>query len=104
MGALLEVLPVILNVLLYFSVTPASVEVVILHFLVCLIVVPSIVVEPVYRTDETGSMPATRAVNIKRPIPFVLYDFQKLVDRLAFRIILIAHWDIEVAHLGCLSG
>ena len=103
-GFRLEVLPAVLDVPLDFSVTPARVEIVILHLLISPIVIPTVVVESVHRSHETGPMTATRTVNIKRPVAFVFGYAQELINHFIFGIIFITHWNIEIMHLCAFGG
>src|SRR5437764_215191 len=83
---------------------PARVVIEFFHLLVRLLVIPSIVVESVDRSHETGSVPAACAMDIEWLIAWVFDYFQELIDHLWFRIVLIAHGDVEISHLRSFSG
>src|SRR5436853_6856058 len=77
-GFRLEALPIILDVFLDFSMTPARVEIVVLHLLISRIVIPAIVVESVHRSHESGPMTSARAMDIERPVRFLFGYVQEL--------------------------
>ena len=64
-GLRLELLPVVLNEVQLLSMTIAGVEVILHHLSVCLVIVPMIVIETVYRTHDSGAMPSAGAVHVK---------------------------------------
>ena len=58
---------VVLHEFLHVAVAPASVEVVLLHLRINLIVIPVVVIEPVNSAHHARAMPAAGAVYIKLP-------------------------------------
>src|SRR6266508_3348346 len=99
----LEFLPVLLNKIQLLSMAVAGVEVELFHFSVCLIVVPVIVVEPVYRAHHPGAVPPARAVHIKLTGRRVVGHLQKLVCLLHAWVCFINYGDVNVTHSRSLN-
>src|SRR6266550_6054999 len=91
-------LRVVANKVLHFSVTPPGVEVVCLHLCIHLIKVPMIMVEAIDRAHHPRAMAATCAMNKKLSGRRIVNESQKLADLFSFRIIRVAHWNVNVAH------
>src|SRR6266513_4032648 len=84
--------------------TVAGVEIILLHLSVGLVKTPVIVIEAVYRSHDSGSMPPARAVNIKLAGGRIVSNPQKLVCLFHAWICFINKRDINVAHSRSLNG
>src|SRR4051794_16057527 len=88
--------PVILDILFHITMTPASVKVIVLHLFIYLIKGPAIMVIPVDRTHNSGSMASARAMNEKLACFRVINELQKLVNLRILGIRRVRHWDIDI--------
>src|SRR6185436_10333185 len=73
-------LGVVLDELLEIAVSPASVEVVLLHFGVNLFEVPVVMIEAVNRAHHARAVPAARAMYEKLSGRRIVDELQKLFD------------------------
>ena len=71
---------VILHKLLHVAMSPARVEVVLLHLRINLIVVPVVVIEAVNSTHHARAMTSARAVHVKLARFRIVNELQKLID------------------------
>src|SRR4030088_1328783 len=83
--------------------TVAGVEVVLLHLSVCLVKVPVIVIETVYRTHYSCAMPPARAVDIKLTGSRIVSNLQKRLYLFCAWIRFIDDGDVNVAHSSSLD-
>lgn len=72
----LKLLPVVLNEVFLLSMTPAGIEVVLIHLGHGLFKVPLIVIETIYGAHDSGAMPASRAVQEKLAGGRIVYHFR----------------------------
>src|SRR5258705_7035101 len=84
--------------------TVAGVKVVLLHLSVCLVIVPVIVIETVYRTHDSCAVPSARAVHVKLAGGRIASSLQKLVCLFHAWIRFINDRDVNVAHSSSLNG
>src|SRR5207249_27803 len=82
----------------------ASVEIVIQHLPVNLIIVPVIVSKPIHRPHDTGAMSPTSTMHKKGAGRRVVGKFKKGVDLLWSWIPFVFHRNIDVTHAGGLDG
>jgi len=75
----LDLLPVALNEVKLLSVTIAGVKIILLHLSICLVIVPVIVIEAVYRAHYSGAMPSACTVHVKLTGGGIVNNFQKLI-------------------------
>lgn len=100
----LDLLPVALNEVKLLSMTVASVEVILLHLSVDLVIVPVVVIETVYRGHHASAVPSPSAVHVKLAGGRIVSNRQKLAYLLRAWIPLINDGDINVAHSSRLNG
>src|SRR5436853_7150619 len=94
----LHLLRVILDKGLQVAVAEASVEVVVLHFRISLIVGPVVHVEAIDGAHDSGAVTAASAVREELAGRGIVDEFQKSINRLLLRVAGIAHRNINVAH------
>src|SRR5947209_20544340 len=78
--------------------SPARVEIVILHLAVNLVKVPVIKVEAIDRAYNARAVTPARAVHVEFTSCRVGCKFQKLINLLGLRVLRIAHRNIEVTN------
>src|ERR1051326_1162212 len=94
----LETGSVVLHEFLHVAVAPASIEVVLLHLRIDLIVIPVVVIKPVNRAHDTRAMAAAGAVYKKLASRRIVHELQELIDLRALRITRVAHRNVDVLH------
>src|SRR5215510_3970353 len=81
--------------------TPARVEVVLLHLGVNLIEVPVVVIKSVHSAHDTSAMTATCTMNIEPAGGRIVHELEKLFNLSRQWVGTITHWNVDVVHSEC---
>src|ERR1051325_5799517 len=93
-----EMRRVVLDELLQIAVSPARVEVVLLHLGVDLIVVPVVMIEAINRAHHARAMTPASTVYVELSSRGIVHQLQKLLYLHCGRVILVAHRNVHVLH------
>src|ERR1700752_4465862 len=94
----MEINGVILNELLHVAMAPAGVEVILLHLRRDLIVIPVVMIESVHSAHNARAVTSASAVNKKLSGCRIVNQLQEQVNLCSFRIVFVAHRDVDVFH------
>src|ERR1051326_2388439 len=92
--------PVVLDILLHIAVAPGGRKIVILHFRIDLIVIPVVMGEPINGAHNACAVLASSAVNKKLTSCRIVNELKKRGNLFSFRVVFVAHGDIDIAHTG----
>src|SRR5215213_9836770 len=95
---LLRLRVVILNEVFEGAVSPTRVEVVLLHLLVHLIEIPLVKLYAINGPHHSGAMPPTGAMDEEFTRGWIVYSFEKHLQRFGCRVFLGDHGNVYISH------